>query len=62
MDQLETEYGPFTNNEVTGKTAEEVYNEWLLNKDKPLEPTEVELLQEQIAIMQGALDFIIMNY
>lgn len=47
MQIIETEYGLFTNNETTGKTAEEVYQEWLESKDKPVEPqpTEIELLR-----------------
>ena len=34
MGNLETEHGIFTNNETTGQTAQEVYDEWLKNKDK----------------------------
>ena len=29
MEVLETEYGIFTNNEVEGQTAQEVYQDWL---------------------------------
>ena len=29
MQRIETEHGFFTNNEVTGQTAQEVYQEWL---------------------------------
>lgn len=56
MDQLETEYGIFTNNEVTGQSAQEVYDEWLLNKDKPpQQPLEVRNRADidYIAIMTG---------
>jgi len=49
MEKINTEYGTFTNNETTGQTAQEVYDEWLANKDKPPEPTEIELLQQEIA-------------
>lgn len=35
MDQINTEHGIFTGNAVTGQTAEEVYQEWLENKDNP---------------------------
>lgn len=44
MEQIQTEYGIFTNNNVTGQTAEEVYQEWLVNKDKPPQPTEIDYL------------------
>lgn len=43
---------------VEGLTQTEINTK--LNAPKPL--SETELLQEQIATMQGALDFIIMNY
>lgn len=45
MDQIQTEHGRFTSNEVTGQTADEVYREWLENKDKPQKPSEIELLR-----------------
>ena len=49
---IETEHGKFTNNELTGQTAEEVYQEWLESKNKPQEPptnkTEIYLLQKQV--------------
>lgn len=48
MERIQTEHGVFTSNEVTGKTAEEVYQEWLENKDKPPKPTEMEIQQEII--------------
>lgn len=34
---IETEHGIFTNNEVTGETAEEVYERFLANKDKQID-------------------------
>ena len=37
MQMLETEHGIFTNNEVTGETAEEVYERFLANKDKQID-------------------------
>ena len=49
MEQLQTEHGIFTNNEFTGQTAQEVYNEWLVNKDKPSELTENEMIMLAIA-------------
>ena len=51
MERLETVHGIFTNNEETGQTAEEVYQEWLENKDKPLKPTEMEIQQQIINIL-----------
>jgi len=48
MEQLQTEHGVFTNNEVTGQTAQEVYEEWLQNKDKPPQPTETEILRDYV--------------
>ena len=45
MDKLQTEYGIFTNNELTGQTAQQVYDEWLANRDKPPQPTEIEKLR-----------------
>ena len=48
MNKIETEHGIFTNNEVTGQSAEEVYQEWLENKDKPPQPTEIEMQQQII--------------
>lgn len=35
MRYIETEHGKFYDNETTNQTAEEVYQEWLANKDKP---------------------------
>jgi len=32
--EIETEHGVFTNNKITRQTAEQVYQEWLGNKDK----------------------------
>jgi hypothetical protein len=43
---------------IEWKTQEEIEAE----KNAPQPPTETDLLKEQIATMQGALDFIIMNY
>jgi uncharacterized protein YprB with RNaseH-like and TPR domain len=56
MEKLETEFGIFTNNEVTGQTAQEVYQEWLANKDKLKEPSLEERNRadiDYIAIMMG---------
>lgn len=38
---IKTEHGIFTNNPVTGQTAEEVYQEWLENKDKQIDILDV---------------------
>lgn len=40
------------------KTAEEVYNEWLENKDKPPveEPTEVEVLQQENKLLKAQVE------
>ena len=51
-DFLETEHGIFTSNEYLGLTAQEVYEEWLYDKEnpQPMQPTleeQVELLQEE---------------
>lgn len=45
VERLETEYGVFTNNIESNQTAQEVYEEWLANKDNPPLPT----LEEQLA-------------
>ena len=45
MQKIETEHGIFTENTTTGQTAEEVYAEWLVNKDKPPQPTAEERLK-----------------
>lgn len=39
MIEISTEHGIFTDNEETGQTAEEVYQEWLDNKNKPSLPS-----------------------
>ena len=50
MDRIETEHGIFTANETTGQTAEEVYQEWLENKDNPQEKlSENEMIMLAIA-------------
>ena len=48
MNEINTEHGIFKNNEVIGETAEEVYQKWLENKDKPLKLTELEIQKEII--------------
>lgn len=64
MQEIKKEHGIFTSNIETGQSAEEVYQEWLENKDSPpARPlTETEILQEQILTMQDVLNFIIINY
>jgi len=73
MEEIQTEHGIFTNNEITGQTAQQVYDEWLLNKDKPLIPQltteekitamaeELVLVQTKLEASQEALDYIIMG-
>lgn len=56
MEQLQTEHGIFTNNEVTGQTAEEVYQNWLSNKDKPPQPTDIEILNKKIVDLETVID------
>lgn len=50
--QIETEHGPFTSNKKTEQTAQEVYKEWLENKDKidncPSPPPSNEELNNQL--------------
>lgn len=47
--------------DINGWAFEEIFEEYISEK-LPHEPSEVELLKEQLATIQGALDFIIMNY
>lgn len=49
MQKIETEHGIFTENTTTGQTAEQVYADWLVNKDKPPQPTEIEILKMEQA-------------
>lgn len=49
MDQLQTGHGIFTGNEVTGQTAEEVYAQWLIDKDKPQPISEIDQLRLEVA-------------
>lgn len=51
MAQIQTEHGIFTNNDITGQIAEEVYQEWLANKDKPQPPT----VEERIEATEQAI-------
>lgn len=55
MESINTEHGIFTKNEITEQTAEEVYQEWLENKDKPPQPSETERLE---AIEQAMLEIV----
>ena len=47
----------FTDNPKTRKSAEQIYNQWLKNKDKPIEkePTEQEKLNAQL--LKSNLEF-----
>lgn len=48
MQRIHTEHGIFTENEELGLSAEEVYQKWLENKDKPPKPSELEIQKEII--------------
>lgn len=37
------------------KTGEQAYNEWLINKDKPPQPSETDLLKAKIAMLESSL-------
>jgi hypothetical protein len=39
VNKIETEHGTFTNNEVTGQTAEEVYQEYLQQQKQQERPS-----------------------
>lgn len=59
MTNLETEHGIFTSNEETGQTADEVYQQWLENKDKPPKLSEIDLLKiSQAEQFELILEFI----
>lgn len=53
MESINTEHGIFTKNEITEQTAEEVYQEWLENKDKPPQPSETETVRSNRASYVG---------
>ncbi len=40
------------------KTADEVYQEWLKNKNKPPEPTKIELLEEENKLLKAQIEAI----
>lgn len=48
MDRIETEHGIFTNNEETGQTAEEVYQEWENNRNKLMINQEITQKKKQL--------------
>lgn len=52
-----TEHGVFTPNEVLHLTAEEAYAEYLKNRNNPpkTEPTEIELLNKQLLETQATI-------
>lgn len=56
MDKINTEHGIFTANKELGLTAEEVYQKWLENRDKPQPPTRDERIE---ALEQAMLDLIL---
>ena len=56
MDKIHTDHGIFTENEELGLTAEEVYQKWLENKNKPQPPTTKERLE---ALEQAMLETIL---
>lgn len=49
-EEIETPHGIFTSNEYLGLTAQEVYEEWLANKDKPVVAEEVKELNIEEAL------------
>ena len=56
-EELQTEHGIFTSNTYLGLTAQEVYENWLHDKEnpQPVKPTleeEVGLLKEEISQLQ----------
>lgn len=58
-DRLETEHGIFTANHITGQTAKEVYQEWLVNKDNKTEDgskTTKELTKENTELKTALAD------
>ena len=58
---IETTYGIFTNNEVTGQTAQEVYDEWLINKDKPQPISDKERIDEIEVVQNKVIDTIALS-
>lgn len=71
MNEIKTPHGIFTENKETGQTAQEVYDEWLSNKDKPVEPvpstedkiivleTENAMLKQELSQVQDTLVFLL---
>ena len=49
-EEIETPHGIFTSNTYLGLTAQEVYEEWLANKDKPVVTEEVKELNIEEAL------------
>lgn len=47
MEELQTDFGIFTNNAVTGQSAQEVYETWVLQKLKP-SPQEISKAEFEI--------------
>lgn len=60
--ELQSQGKQFKINNINGVTFEEIFEEVIPEPPGPQPKTEVELLKDQLATMQGALDFIIMNY
>lgn len=61
MEKIQTEHGIFTKNEFTGQSAEEVYQEWLDNRNKPPLPTTEERLELAENTILGLMDIIMMG-
>jgi hypothetical protein len=56
MEQVQTKHGIFTSNEFTGQTAQEVYEDWLAQKDRPTEPTTEERIEAlELAMLEVVL-------
>lgn len=55
MEKIQTQYGEFVGVELNGISAQQVYQEWLANKNKPPQLTELELLQQKTQMLESAL-------
>lgn len=56
---IETEHGIFTDNDVTGQAAQEVYEEWLANRDK--KPVKLPTEQERIEMLEQVIIYLSME-
>lgn len=65
MKKITTPHGVFSENLDKCMSADEVYNDWLLNKNKPPKLTENEILKSEInfekmirEVQQSEIDFL----